>query len=286
MNFIVVNPKKLNTIKEALEKQGKESLHIVSDFDGTLTYFHNSSGQKIPSLISLLRDGNYLTPNYAQKAQALFEKYHPIETDPNLPLPEKKKLMEEWWRTHNKLLIESGLSFSDFESIVEKSSVRFRKGMGSFLDLLHFHQIPLLILSASGCGEAIPLFFEKENKNYSNIFFVVNRFVWNKNKKAVSFQEPVIHSLNKDEVIVKKIPKIYKKIKNRKNIILLGDGIGDIAMAKGFPYSNIIKIGFLNTNDDQLENLFKENFDVIIKNDGDFGKIVELLEEILNNSPQ
>jgi hypothetical protein len=65
-------------------------MHVVSDFDRTLTkVFVN--GKKIPSLISVIRDGNYLSSDYAEKAHALFNKYHLIETDTKIPLGEKKK---------------------------------------------------------------------------------------------------------------------------------------------------------------------------------------------------
>jgi len=65
--------------------------------------------------------------------------------------------------------------------------------------------------------------------------------VRDENGKAIAVREPIIHSFNKDETVVKNFP-IYKDIKDRKNIILLGDGLGDAHMADGFDYENIIKI--------------------------------------------
>jgi cytosolic 5'-nucleotidase 3 len=107
-NIIIQNRDNFEELKERFKKDGAGKLHILADFDKTLTKaFVNE--KKIPSLISVLRDENYLTPDYPAKANALYEKYHAIEINPNIPKQEKKEKMEEWWRLHFKLLIESGL---------------------------------------------------------------------------------------------------------------------------------------------------------------------------------
>jgi 5'-nucleotidase len=181
-----------------------------------------------------------------RKHMLFFNKYHPIEINPDIPLKDKKKAMEEWWKSHIKLMIESGLSKSDLEDIIKNGPLKFREGVFEFLDILYKNSIPLVIISASGCGDAIPMFFEKYNKNYSNIYYITNFFNWEKNGKAVSFKGPIIHSMNKDEEVIKRFPKIYLKIKNRRNVVLLGDNVEDILMIHGFNYKNLLKIGFLN----------------------------------------
>lgn len=209
MKTIISNLKNLKQLKSKIKKDGFQNLHILSDFDGTLTY-GTVDGIKTPSIISMLRDGNYLTKDYAKKAHALFDKYHPIEKDLEISPKEKKKLMRKWWETHNKLLIKSGLSKSDLKNIVKNGLVKFRKGIPEFLDFLYKHKIPLIILSSSGCGEAIQLFFKKIDKDYSNIFYITNKFNWDKKGKAISVKEPIIHCANKDETILKKSLKFIK----------------------------------------------------------------------------
>ncbi|MFC1798162.1 hypothetical protein ACFLY2_03560 [Patescibacteria group bacterium] len=44
---------------------------------------------------------------------------------------------------------------------------------------------------------------------------------WGNNEEFVSYNNPIIHSFNKDETVVEAFPQIYKKIKERKNVILL-----------------------------------------------------------------
>jgi hypothetical protein len=113
-NVLIPNPEVLEQAKKEFKKGGAEKIHVLADFDRTLTTAF-VDGKSIPSLISVLRDGNYLTPDYAGKANALFEKYHAIEIDSKIPLFEKKKAMLEWWKTHFALLVECGLNKSDLE---------------------------------------------------------------------------------------------------------------------------------------------------------------------------
>ncbi len=279
MKVIISNSEKFEKLKDQIKKTSYQNLHILSDFDRTLTY-GAINGAKIPSIISILRDGNHLAAGYAEKAHELFNKYHHIELDPNVSLSEKKRAMQEWWETHNKLLIESGLSKSDLEDIVENGHVKFREGVSKFLDFLYKNNIPLIIFSASGCGDAIQLFFRKIRKDYLNIFYVTNKFNWDDNEKAVSTKGPIIHCMNKDETVLKKIPEIYKLIKNRKNVILLGDSLGDLGMIKGFDYSNLLKIGFLNFDYSKSIRDYKKNFDIVLEGNEDFNFINTLIRNL------
>lgn len=281
MKIIIPDKEKFEKLKNNIKRQGYDNLHILADFDRTLTY-EFVDGNRVPSIISMLRDGKHLTKDYAKKAHALFDKYHPIETDPNIPVKEKKKAMLEWWDTHFKLLIDCGLSKSDLEDIVYNGIVQFRKGIEEFIDLLNNNNIPIIILSASGCGDAIQMYFQKIKKDYPNIHIVTNRFNWDENGKAISVKKPIIHSMNKDETILKDIPQVYKEIKNRKNVILLGDSPGDLGMITGFDYDNLLTIGFLNSKIDELIDSYSQNYDVILQGDGDIIFLNNLIKNLLN----
>ena len=76
---------------------------------------------------------------------------------------------------------------------------------------------------------------------FDNIDIISNAFDWDENGEAIAAREPIIHSFNKDETVVHNFP-IYEEIKDRRNVLLLGDGLGDADMANGFDYENIIKI--------------------------------------------
>jgi 5'-nucleotidase len=84
--------------------------------------------------------------------------------------------------------------------------------------------------------------------------------------------------MNKNETVIQALP-FFEIIKDRKNILLLGDSLGDIGMAEGFNYENLINIGFLNENvEDNLEP-YKRNYDVVILNDSSLEYVNGLLKE-------
>lgn len=279
MEIIIPDQKKLDQTIAEIKADGPDKIHVLSDFDRTLTYGYLNQ-QKTPSLIAVLRNGMYLTPDYAPQAHALFDKYHPIEIDEKIPLAERKEAMNTWWRTHKKLLIDSGLSKKDLLKMVQDPSIRFRQGVDNFLEYLHKKDIPLVILSGSGAGEAIPFYFQNIGKDYNNIHYITNQLNWSDDGRALSIKEPVIHSLNKDEITIKNFPDIYQQVSKRKNVILLGDSLGDVHMIDGFDYDHLIKIGFLNYNIEETRSLYLENFDIIITDDGDFEAVNNLIKDL------
>lgn len=279
-NLIIQNPDELNRIKREISEDGAEKLHVLADFDRTLTKAF-VDGKSIPSLISILRDENYLTPDYPQKAKDLYAKYHSIEINTNISLEERKKAMKEWWATHFELLIKSGLNKKDIESVVASGRIRFREGFADFADFLKEKNIPLVIMSSSGLGgDPILMCLEKEGKLSDNIYIISNSFEWDKEGKAVAVKGPIIHSMNKDETMLQSF-LVFEKIKERKNILLLGDNLGDVGMVEGFDYENLIKVGFLNEAVAESLAEYKKNYDVVILNDSSFDFINKLLREMV-----
>lgn len=226
-----------------------------------------------------MRNKNYLTEDYSGKAHALFEKYHPIEIDPDVSIKEKKEKMEEWWMTHFDLLIKSGLNENDLKNLIEEDEIKLRKGVLEFFDFLYIKKIPLIIMSASRVGDAIKLCLEKEKRLYENIHIVSNLFEWNNDGKVIRVKQPIVHSMNKNETTIENLP-IYEELKVRKNVLLLGDGLGDLGMIKGFDYDNFVSIGFLNENVDKNLEKFKEGFDVLLLGDGSFNFVNEFVKEV------
>lgn len=280
-NIIIANQEKFEQIKAEMKKGGASALHILADFDRTLTKaFIN--GKFIPSLISVLRDGDYLTPEYRRKAHELFNFYRPIEKNPAIPIEQKKKLMEEWWTAHFKLIVQSGLTKKEVEAAIQSSSIQFREGAGDFFNFLKAKNIPLVILSSSGLGvEGIELCLKREGKLYNNIHIVSNSLEWDENGKAIGIKHPIIHSMNKDEAMLSNIPEIFNEIRGRKNVLLLGDSLSDPEMIDAFEYENLIKIGFLNENPEEYLESYKKTFDVVILNDGSMDFVNELISEII-----
>lgn len=275
-NIIIPNPKKFEATKKKILQEGSRNFHVIADFDKTLTHAFTNRN-KVMSIIAILRNKNYLTEDYPKKAYALFDEYHPIEINPNIQLKEKKKAMDKWWKEHFRLLIKSGLNLKDIEKLVDEGEIKLRKYVLEFIDFLYTKKIPLIIMSA-GLGDAIKLFLEKEKRLYENVHIVSNFFEWENDGKAKSVKQPVIHSINKDEHSLEKLP-IYTELQNRKNVLLLGDGLGDLGMITGFKFNNLISIGFLNDKVEENLSHFKKNFDVILTGDGDAKFIYDFVKE-------
>ncbi len=280
--IVISNPEKLDEKIEKFKKEGISRIHVISDFDRTLTNaFVN--GEKISSIISILRDENYLTEDYPRKAKELFEKYNPIEIDPDFPLEEKKKLMKQWWEEHFNLLINSKLNRNDIASLICSKNLIFRKGVKEFLLFLNEKEIPFLIFSANGLGwDSIEMLLEKQNMFYQNIEIISNEFEWDEKGFAVGYKEPIVHVFNKDETTIQNFP-IFDKVRGKPNIVLIGDSLGDVKMAEGFDYEEIIKIGFLNSNVENLLGDYEKVYDIVILNDGNFDYINKLFGKVLNN---
>jgi 5'-nucleotidase len=279
-NLVISNPKDLEEKIAKLSRGGASKLHVVSDFDRTLTkaFVRN---KKVPSLISILRDENYLTPDYPQKAHALFNKYHPIELDTSVSQEEKSNAMHEWWTRHFELLIKSKLNKKDIEKAMGSANIKLRNGVGEMLLSLYDSKIPVVILSSSGLGkESIELCLKGRDLLFDNIHIVSNSFIWDKSGKAVGVMEPIIHTMNKSEASIKNYPE-FKEIKSRSNVLLLGDSVYDTKMVDGFDYENIIKIGFLNYEPEENLEKFKKNFDVVILGDNDMYFVEELIKKVV-----
>ncbi len=189
--------------------------------------------------------------------------------------------MIEWWTRHFALLIKSGLNKNDLKNIIDSGRVRLRQGCAELTDFLKRLNIPLVIMSASGVGiDPIAMFLEKEGKLYDNVHIISNSYEWDKNGRAIAIKEPIIHTMNKDETAIQDFP-VFDAVKNRKNIILLGDNLEDIGMVKGFNYDNLIKIGFLNENVEENLEQYKRNYDVIILNDSPLDYVSGLLKKMI-----
>lgn len=278
-NLIILDKENIERLKGKIISEGVDNFHVVADFDRTLTKaFVN--GISLPSIISVLRNENYLSEEYSEKAKTLAGYYHPIEIDTKIPLNEKKKYMKEWWEKHFKLLISSGLNKKNLERIINEGKVEFREGAEEFLDLLHEKNIPLVIISSSGVGDLIPMYLEKHGKLYDNVHIIANLYRWDKDGKAIGIENSLIHVFNKDESSVKKHSAIYKKIKNRKNVLLLGDSLGDLGMTDGFEYKNLLKIGFLNEKIEESLDEYKKNFDVVITNDSNMKYVNDFIKNL------
>jgi len=278
MSVIIPRPGEFGKKMKALAEGGLEDLQVLTDFDRTLTKAI-INGEQVPSIMKLLRSGPYLSPEYNAAADALAAKYHPIEVNLELPYETRRKAMEEWWTTHFDLLVKSGLNRKHLEQLVSDKKFQFRDGALKAVDYLHKHDVPLVVISSSGIGETIPMLLEKQGRLYDNVHVITNEYNWDKKGNAKSVKGPAIHVMNKDEGALRKNP-VFKTIKDRKNVILLGDSIDDLKMIGDFKYDQLLSIGFLDVNTEANRAAYHKAFDVVLEGDESFSYVNEILGTI------
>ena len=229
-------------------------------------------------MIAQIRNSNYLGTDYNTKAHALFDKYSPFEHNTSLPFADRSKILREWWNEHHALMIASGLTEKILDEVVAKKTLQFRDGALDFIGALAGKNIPLIIMSA-GSGDIIAKYLAQENRLTPNVHVVANKYKFDGQGRMIGVEEPVIHSLNKHEITLDGLP-LFDQIKNRRNVMLLGDSVDDLGMIEGFDYDHLLKIGFLNEPNEAREKEFRERFDMIVSHDDNMNEVNNIIRTI------
>eukprot|EP00126_Sphaerothecum_destruens_P011337 Sdes_comp20902_c0_seq1m18068 len=194
--------------------------------------------------------------------------------------------MEEWWEKAHQAIIKSGVKVSDISLMVKKSNTKFREGAERFFETSALHHVPLLIFSA-GIGNILEEVIRQRAKFHKNMSVISNYIEFSPvDGKIQGFRGKTIHVFNKNEFAVannvcgNNQDDIENDIHSRKNVLLLGDGLGDLAMSDGSDFQEIIRIGFLNDKIQERLESYKKSFDIVILNDGTFHKVNEILTKI------
>jgi len=277
-NVYIKNPEELEHKILQIKQDGAINLHIIADFDNTLTKA-NFNGIKFQSAFAQIRTGKYLGEKYSLESKELFEKYHPIELDKKIGLDEKISKMNEWWIKHLDLFIKYNLNKSILDEIINKNKLVLRDKAKEFFALLNNNNIPILIFSA-GFGDLIKQALTKNDCLFDNMSVISNFFVFSDTGVIIGYNPLIVHSFNKGEIAIKNDPH-FNKIKEKKNIILLGDNEGDLSMADGLKHNIKISIGFYNNEDKKDLHKYLEFYDVVITDDSDMSYVIDLLKRIL-----
>lgn len=261
---------------------GLNNLHIICDFDATMTRYYKNKDRKErnPGSHLILSSSSRLTDEFKEETKLLLEKYYPIEINPKLTKEQKIPYMVEWWNKAHELLIKQQINIDDFATMVDETPVEMRSGLKELIDKCKEKKVPFLIFSA-GIGNVIEQVLIRKNLYHrENMHIVSNQMKFNLETGICDdFTEPTIHIFNKSEIAVKHSP-YHTTIENRRNVILLGDSIGDLHMADGIKHDVCLTIGFLNHDVDNLLKSYLENFDVVVIDDGPMDVVNIILQEI------
>lgn len=282
--IIISNLEEFELKKQQILEEGIDTLHVVADFDRTLTKAF-VEGELASTSFAKVRKGKVLPKEYEEEADKLFKHYKPIEDSKQISEKEKNIQMREWWRLHLELMIKYGISKEIFRLIAQSKSLQLRELALKLFTLLKTHNVPFIIMSA-GLGDLIIEVLRRENLLFDNVHVISNLFKWDENGRAIGLANPVIHSSNKHEVELQGRP-FYEEVQRRHNVILLGDSEGDLGMTAGISLKTLLKIAFLNNEGEsetefarRLE-LFKQKFDVVLLGDTDMKFVNDLLKSLV-----
>jgi cytosolic 5'-nucleotidase 3 len=262
----------------AMSKDGAKNLQIVTDFDRTLTPA-KINGQHAPTSAGILETCGYMPEKYVQRAAELFAIYFAKEIDPNLTIPEKIITMNEWMDLNMINMIENGLKYDDLEKIIQTGKMILRDGVEDFLEMAYLRSIPVVIFSA-GIGDLITSTLNHNKLFTPNVHIISNFFSFDKDGKVTGFAGETVNVFQKNEVKIEG-RYFYDEIKERKNVLLIGDGPGDSGMADGIKHDNVIKIGLRNDGTHASREYYLERFDIVLEGDGKFHYINDLLAQLI-----
>ncbi|KAJ3017367.1 5'-nucleotidase, cytosolic III [Thoreauomyces humboldtii] len=242
---------------------GKDHLHIISDFDMTISKFwvngeRNIGSHRVLALSSRVPEG------FAIKTHEIYKKYYPMEISQTLSHPEKVQAMVEWWSTAHEMILELNLKKEELNEMANEVDVEMRGGVSTLVNECEALEIPLLVFSA-GLGDVIEAVMRKQNLLRPNVHIVSNLLHFGKDGVADGFQGPIIHTFNKQEAVV---GGVYgEAMKGRANVILMGDSLGDLRMGQGLKHDTQLTIGFLNHDKELLIEQYSEAFDIVVLDD-------------------
>ncbi|XP_065655342.1 7-methylguanosine phosphate-specific 5'-nucleotidase A isoform X1 [Hydra vulgaris] len=261
-------------------EDGGNKLQVLSDFDRTLSK-HFVEGEKGFTSFGVVEHSQYF-PTYVKKQLlSLHEKYHPIEMSTTITEEAKIPYMVDWWAEAFMLAVNAGVQKRQIPDMVRNSRVVLRDGADQFFHLLHEKNIPLLIVSA-GLGDIINEVMLQQAELTRNISITANFYTFNSEGLATGLRgNEMIHSFNKNQHL-KQRTDYFEKHKDRTNLIVMGDTLGDPSMADGiFPSENVLKIGFLNEKTEESLNAYLEVYDVVLTNDANLDRLTVFLHALL-----
>lgn len=221
----------------------------------------------------------FVSPNMKRQFQKLRDHYLPIEHDPKMSKEEKTPFMIEWWTKSLGLTVDTQVTREAIKDMVKSSSTHLKEGCKFFFYTLERNDIPLLVFSA-GLGDIVQEWINKEAGSFKNMKVVSNFMTFDsKTNRITGFNGKLIHAFNKNEGAL--LDTVYEKqVRTRPNVILIGDSLGDVDMAKGLlATENVLKIGFLNEKVEQLLPTYMNAYDIVTIKDNSF----EIPNAILRN---
>ena len=260
----------------ALRRGGARDAHLILDFDKTLTHPDGETSW------SILRKHPDLSAGFHAATAALFARFHPVEVDPKLSVAERRAAMDEWWNEAHGLLLAERVRRESFAELVEAVEIQYRRGVGEMLALAREKGVPVLVLSA-GLGDLIDASLARQ-ADWAHLHCISNHLKFDEKGVGSGFAHANITTFTKNEAQLGLLhPAWEQEMRERRNAIVVGDSVGDAAMADGIAHEVVLRVGYLNPGQESSLAEYRAAFDVVLQNDFSLDFITELLRELKMN---
>ncbi|XP_077277889.1 cytosolic 5'-nucleotidase IIIB [Temnothorax americanus] len=267
----------LKTIN-AIQQGGANNLQIVTDFDLTVTKQH-IDGRDVLSSFGMFRKCKQLPQQYLDEAKHLYNKYRPMEIDPDMPVNKKADAMRDWMTAAQDLL--KGIEFDphELEEVAQAFENILRDGTEELFQKLYDARVPIVVFSA-GLGDIVEAVLRYHNALFDNVKVISNFLKYDGNQLDGFKNDVLIHVYNKNECALAE--HYLELLQKRHNVLLMGDTIGDANMVEGLKDTKaVLKIGFLYDHVEASLDSFMEKFDIVLVDDQTMRVPMEILQNIL-----
>lgn len=268
--LVVGDPSSLESKIVDFARVGANGMHVVFDFDRTLTVKRPGSDDEVTTWHIL---GEHLPPEGKLEYKNLFQKYRGVELRGELTT----QTAIDWWSASFELYIKYDINLTDVEDdFLNKASIR--PGVAELFKLCAEHDIPTIILSA-GIRDVIEIWCRKYKIEPSLI--ISTALTLDTAGKITGWKkDTLVHVLNKSEATHAELVKIRS---GRPKTFLVGDSLDDATMASG--NRDVIGVRVLDPRTDEAtseQEMLKtlERFDAVIQS-GSLRPFLELVELVI-----
>ena len=286
--------------------KNKKSVAVITDFDYTITTpIDYKTGLKYKSSYYLY-DEDMIggdQKKFNEKRQALADIYSKYEFNFSYDFETRNEKMKEWYTKNIYLYFNEKFTLDSIDKMTNKckNNILFRKHAKEYMELLISMDIPIIIESG-GITQFIIAILKtifpniQQLINEKKIMVVSNSFTFDEKTKGCNgLEHEVIYCYNKDEFLGNVVNKEFPELKN---VLVLGDNLGDADSVKNINVSkeNVTGFGFVNLPIDVLNdenkkeerdkkiNEYKKTFDVALVGDCDYETIIHILKNIKNSN--
>ncbi|CAK9822295.1 7-methylguanosine phosphate-specific 5'-nucleotidase [Anthophora retusa] len=274
--FIKDKKRLLRTINTII-KDGCNSLQVVTDFDLTLTKQH-VNGKQVLSSFGIFGKCKQLPETYKIESTRLYRKYRPIEIDPNLSIDIKTKAMKDWMIAAEQILKGIPFDASEIQEVTKIYGTDLRDGVKELFEKLQLLKVPVLVFSA-GLGDVVQAILKNEGVLFDNVKIISNFLKFDGGEIGGFQNKRLIHVFNKNEQAIEE--KYFKVLERRKNVLLMGDSIGDASILDGMVDTcAVLKIGFLYDHVESSLSSYMETFDIVLVDDQTMQVPIDILQQL------